>query len=133
MKNQIKKFLLLFTVTILAFSCSSDDNDNNNPPSGSRKIKYEITGNYVGPLTVIYTAQSGAQTYLEVTSLPWSLEFVMSDSAYNSQLTINGGTASQVGKSITAKIFQGDVQKREGTATGDSRGFFTLSLPAIVF
>ena len=60
---------LAFAVT----GCGGGNDGPSSPPAASsRNLKYEITGNYSGALSVASTAESNATVGAEILPLPWS-------------------------------------------------------------
>lgn len=130
MKNT-KSFLLSFIfITVLSIfsSCSSDDD---NPAPQSRNIKYEITGNYSGRLTVTYADEGGNSQTIDVNSLSWSKSLVVENSV--SAIAIAAGNSGvnnpgQMGETITLKIYRNDVVVEVSTATATDNGFIELGI-----
>lgn len=121
MKNTILRFALCLVSYLSLFSCNSNDDDYQN---NSKNIKYEITGNYSGHLTVVYNDNISGNTVVTVTSLPWSKEV-----NYPNNVQVIGIGASSVvghygaaGQSATLKIYNDGNVVRNGNATTDSNG-----------
>lgn len=128
-----KHFLGLFltVATLSAVSCSDDD-DNNNGTGNSRDVKYEITGNFTGDITVAYMNASGGSTTAEVTSLPWDLEFTAQESAVAAGFAASG-SGGVAGETVEVKIYQGGREVGSAEATVNSSGIFTASPPTVTF
>ncbi len=129
MKNYTK--LLLITLLSLFLNCSS--NENNDNQNNTRNIKYEITGNYSGHLTVVYNDNISGNTVVTVTSLPWSKEVT-----YNSNVQVIGIGASSVvghygaaGQAANLKIYNDGNVVRNVNATTDSNGL--ISFPSMAY
>lgn len=117
--------VLLGLVSLSLNSCSSDDSS---PSSGTKTVKYEVTGNYSGHLFVVFTGANGQNVEEIITTLPWSKEVA----APNSLIAVGfgGQTSAQnfgaAGQTARAKIYVNNVQKQTGTATADGNGAMTL-------
>ena len=118
-----KLTIAIITVFTILVSCKKDDN----PISGdSRNIKYEITGNATGTFDATYITGSGSGANEIPTALPWSKEIVIQNGF--SQVGINAAVLGATpGKTITAKIFVGGVEKKSETATVQSNGTAIIS------
>ena len=119
MRNQIICLLVAFMALT---SCSSDDDKGS---TGSREIKYEVTGNFSGEkLDVTYTVNGGV-TSSEVTSLPWSHTFTADSNTMGASLSA-GGFGATPGEKITIKIFQGNTEKASVEGTVNSSGIVAV-------
>lgn len=128
MKNTLLKIALLIIVCTSFINCSSND-DNDNNQNNSRNIKYEISGNYSGHLTVVYNDNISGNTVVTVTSLPWSKEVT-----YNSSVQVIGIGASSVvghygaaGQSATLKIYDGDTVVKNANASTNANGLISFA------
>nr|WP_322623800.1 MmpS family transport accessory protein [uncultured Flavobacterium sp.] len=127
-----KHFLGLFlAVAALTASCSDDDN-NSGSASRSRDVKYEITGNFTGNITVAYMNASGGSSTAEVTSLPWQMEFTAQDNAVAAGFGASGSGGVE-GQQVKVKIYQGGSEVGSADATVNSSGIFTATPPTITF
>lgn len=127
MKNTLLKIVLLIIVCTSFINCSSNDDDDNQ--NNSRNIKYEISGNYSGHLTVVYNDNISGNTVVTVTSLPWSKEIT-----YNSNVQAIGISASSVvghygsaNQSATLKIYSGGTTVKSTTASTDTNGVISFT------
>ena len=69
----LRKIVTIATVSMLLFSaCKKEDNGSGG--TGSRVIKYEITGNFTGKLLVVYLDNVSGNTQVNNVILPWSKE-----------------------------------------------------------
>lgn len=112
--------MLALTLVFTFASCSSDD-DNNNSGTGSRDVKYEITGNYTGKLSAIYTESGNAGQSVDVNALPWSKTFTASADTAAAGITVSG-TGGVVDQTITVKVIVGGKVEKESTAKATSNG-----------
>lgn len=127
MKNTLLKLAFYIIICTSSITCSSgDDNQNQN---SSRNIKYEITGNYSGHLTVVYNDNVTGNTVVTVTSVPWSKEVI-----YDDNVQVIGASASSVvghygsaGQSATLKIYSGGTVVKNATASTDVNGILNFT------
>ena len=121
----------LVTSSLFITSCSSDD-DNNNSGTGSRDVKYEITGNYSGKTSVTYLEKGGNALNEDLTKLPWTKEFTAEAKSMGASLSASG-YGGQAGQTLTGKLYIGGKLENELTATANSDGIIVLSLTPYVF
>ncbi|MBC9795204.1 MmpS family transport accessory protein [Sinomicrobium weinanense] len=120
-------YLLVFSLSFCLISCSSDDDSASEP----RNIKYEITGNYAGRLTVVYSDKGGNSQTINVNSLPWSESLTVdSDISAIALAAGNSGVDNPgaEGESITLKIYRNGEVVEESTATATDNGFIELGI-----
>ena len=97
---------------------------------GSRKVKYEITGNYTGSIIIGFTASNNSLEIAEINKFPWSLE--MNADANVKVVTFTGtGTGGMMGQKITGKIYVGDKEVAKGEGTAISSGIISFN-PSLV-
>ena len=129
--NTTKSFILpfIFIALLAVFSgCSSDDD---RPAPQSRNIKYEITGNYSGRLTVAYADEGGNSQIINVSSLPWSKSLTIEKEVSAIAIAANNSGVSgpgEIGETITLKIYRNDVVVEESTTTALENGFIELGI-----
>jgi hypothetical protein len=130
MKSILKTLAIVLTLAFTVGSCSSDD--NNDSGSGSRDVRYEISGNYTGSLSVFYFEKGGNALNEDITKLPWTKEFTADAKSLGASLSASGhgGTA---GQTLTGKIFIGGKLENELTATATADGIIVLPLTPYVF
>ena len=127
-KNIIKTVIgLLFLVSFI--SCSKDKDGNGN--TNSRVVKYEITGNFTGKLTVIYNDNVNGNTVVNNVSLPWSKEITYPGNVTGIGIGAQSSTSGTAGQTATVKIYSGSNVVKTGSATAGSLG--ELALPTIAF
>lgn len=73
-KSVLKSTILLFALITIS-SCKKDNNKSNNPtptpaPVIIKSAKFEITGNYTGYFSIIYSDNVSGNTTVTVTTLP---------------------------------------------------------------
>ena len=131
MKSILKTLANVLTLAFTAVSCSSD-NDDNNSGSGSRDIKYEVTGNYSGKTSATYTESGNGGQNVDITSLPWSKEFTASADTYGAGITVSG-YGGNAGQTLTVKIIVGGKVEKETTTTANSEGIIVAAPGSFVF
>ena len=121
------------TLAFTAVSCSSDDNDNgNNSGTGSRDVKYEVTGNFTGKLSVTYMEKGGNVSSEDITKLPWTKEFTAEAKSMGATVSADG-YGGVAGQQLTAKMYVGGKLENELTQTANSDGIIVVSLTPYVF
>ena len=104
LSNLVTIISIFSAVTCLNVSCSKDDNDT------SRNVRYEVSGNTVGPVTVQYTPDPVA---IDV-SLPWIHEVTLDNTVQEVQINVSGAHGL-AGDSVIIKIYSNNIQvKRAG-------------------
>lgn len=116
--------LIAFNFLTLLFlqSCSS----NEATPSGSRAIKYEITGDYSGNIVVAAIVANGSFDTFEVKKLPWIYEFT-ADNSVTQVGASAAGNASKDGQKATFKIYVGGKEVSSGAGTAILGGNVNLN------
>lgn len=137
MKHTILGLVFSLAIAVLGAGCSKDNDSTTGPtPVVSRSVKYEITGNYSGHFTVVYTNKSGGMNTVTVTALPWSLSFDANSDVAAVAMSV-GAVVSQpgvTGQKATAKIFIGGKEKRASEGLADEDGYIiSLSPGAAMF
>lgn len=130
MKTHLKQIMLALTLVFTFASCSSD-NDDNGSVNKSKDVKYEVTGNYTGTLSVTYMEAAGGVLIEDITKLPWTKEFTATD-APGASLSVSGygGTA---GQTLTVKTYIGGKVEKQLTATATQDGIIVAICPTYVF
>jgi hypothetical protein len=126
MKNQI--IVLLLLINSFFISCSKDSTS----PVSSRAVRYEITGNFTGTLTVVYTAANGSVENVDVNTLPWKKELTANNSL-QSLSAIATGSGGKIGQTATLKIIIGNVEAKTGAGTANNIGFINLAPAPYLF
>jgi hypothetical protein len=131
MKTHLKQIMLMLTLVFTFASCSSDDNDNNSV-NRSRDVKYEVTGNYTGTLSAVYTESGNAGQSVDITSFPWTKEFTASADTGGAGITVSGygGVKDQT---VTIKIIIGGKVEKETTAKATADGIIVGAPGSYVF
>ncbi len=128
MKKQFKFFFASIALLFVLQSCSKDNVDSSPiSNSGSRAIKYEITGNYSGEFIVVATTNNDDFEVMEVKKLPWKLEFTAKESIKTVIIQAQGSTPGVAGQTATLKTYVGGTEVSSGTGTALSSGFISMS------
>lgn len=114
----------LFVLLIVGQACSKDEASPSG--SGSRDIKYEITGDFTGKFIAVATTNTDQFEVIEITKLPWKLEFTAKKEV-SSVLIIASGTDGKAGEKATLKTFVGGKEVSSGGGTAISFGALSLS------
>lgn len=130
MMNLLKKASIFSALGILFLlisfvSCKNDDTD-----SGLGKARFEVTGDFTGTLSAIYsvsTFSNGDGQYQNLKTLPWLSEEFETNGHTSLSITVgNAGTnhvAGKPGQRISVKIYLNDKVVKTVNATADSDGF----------
>lgn len=123
MRRNLLLYSTIFILTLVILSCSKTSDVS---PTGSRAIKYEITGNYTGIITLVITTNNDDFEVMEIKKLPWKLEFTAKQS-----ITFVGGAGSGSGgvngQTATLKTYVGGREVGSGTGTAFSSGFINMT------
>lgn len=131
MKSIFKTLAIVLTLAFTAVSCSSDSEDKVSG-NGSREVKYEVTGNYTGTMSVVYFEKGGNALNEDITKLPWTKEFTAEAKSPGASLSVSGH-GGVAGQKLTGKIYVGGKLQNELTATATSDGIIVLPLTPYVF
>lgn len=128
------KFRIVFSLVILAgfmftgISCSDDDS----PSATSRKVTFEVTGNFTGALSTTFITASGGGTTESITSLPWSKEIEYESSVPSASMSIVGAGGTS-GQTLTLKVLAGGKQISSTPAVATASGTISVSAPSLIF
>lgn len=130
----MKQFKILSAIvaisSVLMFSC----NKPNDPPAEqTKRVKYEITGNFSGKLTVIYNDNVNGNTVLNNISLPWSIEITYPANIYGFGVGASSSTAGVAGQTAVMKIYANGTEAKSSTGTATATGVMTIPTLAYVF
>ena len=129
-KKIICASLLLATILLMLQACDKNNGDGL-PVNNARLVKYEITGNYTGKLTVVYNDNVSGNTVLNNVSIPWSKEVTYSQSVTGIGIGAQASITGTLGQTATLKIYvNGTEVKRSSGSAGSSGG---LILPTIAY
>ncbi len=126
MKFMSKRNLMqVFAVLMLTFSllaCKKDDD----PAPGGREVKFELTGNVVGTIALVYPDANGAQKSEIITSLPWSKTLTYESSVNTVYFSCSGNGTN--GQTATLKVYVGGKEKSSNSST-ITNIFFSVNAP----
>lgn len=122
------KTLLVFAILVCTLSCSEDE------PliPKSRDIKFEITGNFKGTLSVTFVDASGDETNEWITSLPWAKNITYTSSAPSTTLSV-GGSGGAVGQRLMIKVTAGESLISATHGVANISGTIVSSSPPYIF
>lgn len=126
----MKKIILILLPALLFLSSCKKENDN---PGGtnSRVVKYEITGNFTGKLTVIYNDNVIGNTVINNAALPFVKDITYPANITGIGIGAQAGIPGVAGQTATMKIYSGGTVVKTVSATAGSLG--ELVLPAIAY
>lgn len=130
----MKKFLFIYFLFISILGCSSDNDNSSTPANNSRNFKFEISGNYTGKSTIVYTSGNGSNSIEEASSLPWTKEITYDGSVQATTLVASPvvGNSGLEGQNLKLKVYRGGELIKESEVTVLSNGYFNLNIPAIM-
>jgi hypothetical protein len=105
------------------------------PPAVTRNVRYEITGNYSGPLFVVYNDNVSGNTTLTVSTLPWRKDVTYSANVQGIGISSNSANGQQgaAGQTASLKIYVGNTIVQSSNAVADVNGSINLPPLAYVF
>ncbi len=123
----VKSLFILFALLACFSSCFKD------PPSEpvDRLVKYEITGNYTGKLTIVYNDNVNGNTVSNNDSIPWRKEFRLPLTVTAIGIGAQSSVAGLPGQTVTIKIYSSYNVVKTSTATAGSLG--EIVVPAITY
>jgi V8-like Glu-specific endopeptidase len=106
-------------------SCKDDKSSDPAPAPAGRAVKYEITGNYTGHVTVVYADQDGSYETIVVNSLPWTISFTADPGTPAAGFTATGtsGKPGVKGQTATAKIYINGAVVKTSNSTANDDGY----------
>ncbi len=122
---------LLFTLIVplaILVSCKKKDPDQN---TLSRKIRYEITGNFTGKFDVIYSDNINGATRIANVALPWSKEVTYESKVLSVGIGAQASTAGAPAQTATIKIYRDETVVKTTSAASGSLG--EMVLPTISY
>ena len=114
---------LLIIIPLQFISCKKGGDDTS---GNSRMVKYEITGNFTGKLTVIYNDNVNGNTVLTDVSLPWSKEITYGNNIAGIGIGASGNIPGVSGQTATMKIYSGGSVVKTSTGTANATGVITI-------
>lgn len=121
LKRFMFQFALFAAVILVTGSCKKDNNDNPQPVN-TRQVKFEITGNFTGKFTVIYSDNINGNTVLNNVTVPWSKEITYPASVSAVGIGGQASTNGLPGQTATLKIYSGGSVVQSSLKTAGSLG-----------
>lgn len=113
-------FLLL---TLTLGSCRKDKDSGSS--GGDKTVKYEMTGNFTGKITVVTSTNSGNLQQFDNVTMPWSREIKYGSTVMAAGIGFNGGGGGQggaPGQTITLKVYINNKLKDTKQIVADASG-----------
>lgn len=133
MRNKLKIYITFFSIlTLVLFSCDNGGDSNGNPTGNRRNVRFEVSGNYTGFLSVSYITASGGGTAETISALPWTKSVQYQTSVPSTAISV-AGTGGVSGQTLTVKVFSGDVEVSSTPVTAMATGQIAASAPSLVF
>ncbi|GAB2824875.1 hypothetical protein [Ferruginibacter profundus] len=129
-KNINWLFLLLTTVSLFLQACNKNDGDRL-PANNTRVVKYEITGNYTGKLTVVYNDNVNGNTLVNDVAVPWSKEVTYLQNITGIGIGAQASMPGTLGQTATLKIYVNGTEVKRSSGSAGTSG--ELILPAIAY
>lgn len=123
--------LVIFSIT----SCNNDDDIQIPQPDPIKSAKFEITGNYSGPIFVVYNDNVTGNTTLTITSLPWSKTIDYPNTVTGIGISGNAITSNSsfAGQTASLKICRGTTVVGQSNKIADVNGLFNFDALAYIF
>jgi hypothetical protein len=126
----------LAALTTTVFTACKKDNDSGSGGGGggnSRKIKYEITGNFSGKLDVVYSDNVNGTTQVSNVAVPWSKEIQYSSNVMTVGIGAQASVVGSPGQTATIKIYSNGNVVKTSAATAGSSGEIIIPTTAYGF
>ncbi len=106
MKKSFKN-LSLVLLPFLLFLCSCKKDNDNNGGANSRVVKYEITGNFTGKLTMIFNDNVNGNTIVNNAILPFLKGIIYPDNITGIGISAQSSVPGLAGQTATRKAYSG--------------------------
>ena len=129
--TQYARIIFIYMLVLLGstlISCSSGDEPAANKP---RKVRYEITGNFSGTLTVVYTSLTGGSRVENNVPMGWSMEMEYPASTSSIGIGAQASTLGSPGQTAVIKIVVDGKEVKSSSATTGSLG--EMIIPTISY
>jgi len=124
-----KSLFILFASLACLTSCFKDPPTTTGPRDD---IKYEITGNFTGKLTIVYNDNINGSTVSYNDSIPWTRQFrFLPLNVTAIGIGAQSSAPGLPGQTVTIKIYSLHNIVKTSTATAGSMG--EIAVPAISF
>ncbi|MBX2957251.1 MAG: hypothetical protein KF846_13895 [Cyclobacteriaceae bacterium] len=130
-ETRFTRIVLTYMLIALAstFSrCSSGDEPTANKP---RKVRYEITGNFSGTFTVVYTALTGGSRVENNVPIGWSMEMDYPASTLSISIGAQASTLGSPGQTAVIRIYVNEKQVKSSQGIAGSLG--EIVIPTIAY
>lgn len=115
--------IILITASIaFPLSCLTSCNNEVASPAKPKMVKYEITGNFSGTLTVIYTSLTGGSRVDNNVVAGWIMEMEYPASTSSIGIGAQGSSLGSSGQTATIRIFVNETEVKSSSATAGSQG-----------
>lgn len=119
---------MLIALASTLSSCSSGDEPTANKP---RKVRYEITGNFSGTFTVVYTALTGGSRVENNVPNGWSMEMDYPSSTTSIGIGAQASTLGSPGQTAVIRIYVNEKQVKSSQGIAGSLG--EIVIPTIAY
>lgn len=119
---------MLIALASTLSSCSSGDEPTANKP---RKVRYEITGNFSGTFTVVYTALTGGSRVENNVPIGWSMEMDYPASTLSISIGAQASTLGSPGQTAVIRIYVNEKQVKSSQGIAGSLG--EIVIPTIAY
>lgn len=135
MQKNVIQIISVLVIALLVISSCKKENKIATPKQNSRKVKYEMSGNYSGKVLVVTSTNSGKMQQFDGVSMPWTkeLDYDNTVSGAGMGLQTSGSDVGVAGQTITLKVFLNGVLKDTKTITADNMGLVNSSLAFYTF
>jgi len=130
-ETRFTRIVLTYMLIALAstFSrCSSGDEPAANKP---RNVRYEITGNFSGTFTVVYTALTGGSRVENNVPIGWSMEMEYPASTLSIGIGAQATTLGSSGQTAVIRIYVNEMEVKSSAGTAGALG--EIVIPTIAY
>lgn len=125
------KRALTFAVAAFTLTLSGCLLGNEPVVNNSRKVKYEISGNFSGTFIVVYTSPGGGNWAENNVTVGWSAEVEYPSSTMAIGVGAQSSTIGSPGQAAVIKIFVEGKEVKSSSATAGSLG--EMMIPTISY
>lgn len=125
----MKKTIFLFlTICAVMFTMSCKKDSEAPKP---KTVKYEITGNFSGKLTIVYSDNVNGNTTVTGAALPWSKEVSLGSNVLSIGIGGQASTVGVAGQNAALKVYVAGKVVKSTTATAGANG--EISIPTLAY
>jgi hypothetical protein len=129
-KKAILKIVSILILGFMSYGCTDDA-----PAGNTHQIKYEISGNFSGKLSAVYTSANGNSLIDEAANpLPWSKQITYEAKVMGAGIGVTSSDPAFLGlqgQTITLKISSGKKVIHSQAYTANAMG--VISIPSVAF